>query len=159
MTFDLYTLVDVGTMDSGIIPKSSHKVNNKFKYYIDPKRAGFERIKLKICKTCNIVRPPRSFHWRKWDACIEVHDHHCPWTGTWIGRRTHRKFIKFLFATSNHGFVGLSWVLYPMWILWNKPITNMLKFTGIILTLYAIGIMFLLFFFGMYHLRMAYNNI
>ena len=159
MTFDLYTLVDVGTSDSGIIPKSSHKINNKFKYYIDPKRAGFERIKLKVWKTCNIVRPPRSFHWRKWDAWIEVHDHHCPWTGTWIGRRTHRKFIKFLFATSSHGLVGMLCMSYPLWFVWDKPITNMLKFSGIILMLYAIGIMLLLSFFGVYHLRMAYQNI
>jgi len=43
--------VDVGTSDSGIIPKSTHKVNPEYKYYIDPKRAGFERIKLKACKT------------------------------------------------------------------------------------------------------------
>lgn len=157
MVFDLYTLVDVGTTDPGIIPKS--RLRPAIALYIDPKRAGFERIKLKVCKTCNIVRPPRSFHWKKWDCCIEVHDHHCPWTGTWIGRRTHRKFIKFLFATSNHGFVGLMWILYPLWLVWSKPITNLYKLTGIILAMYAIGIMLLLFFFGIYHLRMVCNNI
>lgn len=88
---DLYILVDAGTTDSGIIPKSSYKVNNDLRYFIDTHRSGHGLIKLKTCKTCNIVRPPRSFHCKKCDSWIEVHDHHWPWTGTWIGRRTHKK--------------------------------------------------------------------
>lgn len=97
---DLYTLVDSGTTEPGIIPKSSSQgVNKKYKFYIDPLRYGHGLIECKPCRTCNIIRPPRSFHCKKCDACIEVHDHHCPWTGTCVGRRAHKKFILFLMST------------------------------------------------------------
>lgn len=48
MCLDLYTLVDVGTTESGIIPKSTHKVNKKYEYFIEPRKAGSDLIKLKI---------------------------------------------------------------------------------------------------------------
>lgn len=159
MCIDLYTLVDVGTSDSGIIPKSTHKVNMKYSYYIDPKKTGCDLIKLKVCKTCNIVRPPRSFHCKKCDSCIEVHDHHCPWTGTCIGRRTHKKFIIFLYATCMHGVVSTILSIYPLYVNYDKPITNMMKLSSIILLAYSIIIALLMFFFGMFHLIMARKNI
>ena len=105
MLYDLYILVDVGTSDPGVIPKSSLPVNQNYQFYIDPQRAGFDTIQLKICKTWNIIRPPRSFHWNRWDAWIEIHDHHWPWTGTCIGRRTHIKFVKFVLTTTALSFL------------------------------------------------------
>jgi palmitoyltransferase ZDHHC9/14/18 len=51
---------------------------------------------LSYCITCNIIRPPRSFHCRTCGVCIEVHDHHCPIMGTCIGRRNIRYFVLFL---------------------------------------------------------------
>jgi len=55
---------------------------------------------LSYCNTCQIVRPPRSFHCRECNVCIEVHDHHCPWVGSCIGRRNLRYFVLFLFNAS-----------------------------------------------------------
>lgn len=60
---------------------------------------------LSYCSTCQIVRPPRSYHCSDCGFCCEVHDHHCPWMGTCIGRRNIRYFICFLFYASLHGFV------------------------------------------------------
>lgn len=63
--------------------------------------------KLSYCSTCNIVRPPRSFHCNQCGVCIENHDHHCPWVGTCIGYRNLKWFIGFLFWTATHAFFML----------------------------------------------------
>ena len=60
---------------------------------------------LSYCNTCQIVRPPRSFHCGDCGVCIEVHDHHCPWMGTCIGLRNIRYFVCFLFYTSMHALL------------------------------------------------------
>lgn len=60
---------------------------------------------LKMCTTCMIVRPPRSFHCSDCGICIESQDHHCPWMGTCIGKRNIKYFLAFLGLTSVHGLV------------------------------------------------------
>ncbi|CDW85688.1 dhhc-type zinc finger family protein [Stylonychia lemnae] len=60
---------------------------------------------LAFCRTCQILRPPRSFHCKTCNICIEQHDHHCPWVGTCIGKRNHRYFSMFLFWTSIHALL------------------------------------------------------
>lgn len=59
------------------------------------------------CYTCNIPRPPRSFHCSDCKACIEVHDHHCPWVGTCVGKRNHRYFFLFTLLTTVHSVYTL----------------------------------------------------
>ena len=61
---------------------------------------------LPYCRTCKIIRPPRSYHCRECGVCVEVHDHHCPWMGTCIGKRNIRYFILFLLQTSIHALIG-----------------------------------------------------
>ena len=58
--------------------------------------------KLSYCDSCKILRPPRAFHCSDCDICVEVHDHHCPWVGTCIGRRNSKYFTLFLLWTSVH---------------------------------------------------------
>ncbi|EED13892.1 DHHC zinc finger membrane protein, putative [Talaromyces stipitatus ATCC 10500] len=53
-------------------------------------------VPVKYCKTCNIWRPPRCYHCRVCDNCVETLDHHCVWLNNCVGRRNYRYFFTFV---------------------------------------------------------------
>ena len=61
-------------------------------------------VPVKYCKTCNIWRPPRCYHCRVCDNCVETLDHHCVWINNCVGRRNYRFFFGFV---STGTFLGL----------------------------------------------------
>ncbi len=61
-------------------------------------------VPVKYCKTCNIWRPPRCYHCRVCDNCVETLDHHCVWINNCVGRRNYRFFFAFV---STGTFLGL----------------------------------------------------
>jgi len=92
-------------MDPGIIPRPDalHSEAREWNPNIAPQNyvesnvnMGGTMKNLKFCNTCMIFRPPRSFHCRLCDNCVERFDHHCPYLGTCIGRRNYGYFSIFL---------------------------------------------------------------
>lgn len=57
-------------------------------------------VPVKYCKTCNIWRPPRCYHCRVCDNCVETLDHHCVWLNNCVGRRNYRYFLTFVSAAT-----------------------------------------------------------
>jgi len=54
------------------------------------------------CRTCKIIRPPRSSHCPDCDNCVLRYDHHCPFVNNCVGQRNYHFFF---------GFVSCVWCL------------------------------------------------
>mmetsp|Transcript_63170 Transcript_63170/g.150622 ORF Transcript_63170/g.150622 Transcript_63170/m.150622 type:complete len:398 (-) Transcript_63170:71-1264(-) len=48
------------------------------------------------CRTCRIVRPPRSSHCPDCDNCVLRYDHHCPFVNNCVGQRNYHFFFGFI---------------------------------------------------------------
>ncbi|ESO84152.1 hypothetical protein LOTGIDRAFT_155477 [Lottia gigantea] len=51
-----------------------------------------------VCKTCNIIRPPRSKHCSTCKKCVHRFDHHCVWTNNCVAGFNQRWFILYLIS-------------------------------------------------------------
>ena len=54
------------------------------------------------CRRCDVVRPHEARHCYECQVCVDDLDHHCPWTGKCIGKRTLFAFHAFLICLSVH---------------------------------------------------------
>ncbi|CAD7925172.1 unnamed protein product [Amoebophrya sp. A25] len=66
------------------------------------------------CRTCMIIRPPRSAHCPDCDNCVIKFDHHCPFLNNCIGQRNYAFFVGYITSvivlgilTLGCGFCGL----------------------------------------------------
>lgn len=67
--------------------------------YVEPRK---KHNVMSYCHSCEMLRPPRSFHCSQCGVCVEGHDHHCPWVGNCIGHRNLGSFTSFLFWCAIH---------------------------------------------------------
>jgi len=70
---------------------------------------GIQRIE---CGQCKMLRPTTASHCYECKLCIEGLDHHCPWTGKCIGKRTIFYFHAFLVLLCIHICLVLVGTLY-----------------------------------------------
>jgi len=75
---------------------------------------GGQPSQFKVCNTCNILRPPRSFHCSFCSNCVADFDHHCPWLGTCVGRGNYRYFCMFLYSVTTYSWFILGSSLYNL---------------------------------------------
>lgn len=52
------------------------------------------------CRTCHIVKPPRSAHCSFCDNCVMRFDHHCPFVNNCVGQRNYLCFFGFTSAVT-----------------------------------------------------------
>jgi palmitoyltransferase ZDHHC9/14/18 len=67
------------------------------------------------CSQCKVWRPQRASHCYECANCVEELDHHCPWTGKCIGKRTLWWFYAFLASLGGHLFVVA--VIFAIWLM------------------------------------------
>ena len=89
-TASLWCLATAHMMDPGIIPRNTSG------------EAPFNPNGLRVCSTCNVVKPARSHHCRECQNCVAIFDHHCPWIGNCVAQRNYRNFV---------GFITITWLL------------------------------------------------
>ncbi|KAJ9202977.1 hypothetical protein DTO164E3_1580 [Paecilomyces variotii] len=106
------SFIHASVVDPGIIPRNLHVMPppdaGSDPLAVGPPTTDWVMIKLatsdvaamdvpvKYCKTCNIWRPPRCYHCRVCDNCVETLDHHCVWLNNCVGRRNYRYFFTFV---------------------------------------------------------------
>lgn len=115
----LSSFIHASTVDPGIFPRNIHPfpptgkedplaigppTNDWVMVRLATSQTAAMDVPVKYCKTCNIWRPPRCYHCRVCDNCVETLDHHCVWLNNCMGRRNYRYFFGFI---STATLVGL----------------------------------------------------
>ncbi|EXJ68414.1 uncharacterized protein A1O5_08206 [Cladophialophora psammophila CBS 110553] len=115
----LSSFLHASLVDPGVFPRNIHPFppeDNRDPLTLGPPTNDWVMVRLatsqtaamdvpvKYCKTCNIWRPPRCYHCRVCDNCVETLDHHCVWLNNCVGRRNYRYFFTFV---STATFLGL----------------------------------------------------
>ncbi|KAE8351496.1 DHHC palmitoyltransferase-domain-containing protein [Aspergillus coremiiformis] len=110
------SFVHASVVDPGIIPRNLHSMpvpdpsddplmicpptNDWVMVKLATSEVAAMDVPVKFCKTCNIWRPPRCYHCRVCDNCIETLDHHCVWLNNCVGRRNYRYFFTFVSSST-----------------------------------------------------------
>ena len=114
-------------------------INNSLIFIENEKKEEEEEIDIKTphifksrkCKTCKIMRPPKSSHCRICDNCILELDHHCFYISNCVGIRNHKNFYLFLlFGTLVSILVHISCLYHFIYVifLFNFEITKNMFF-------------------------------
>ena len=97
-----YNLFKVSTTDPGTYFRNPVPPDFSYKHRPSDRTVtnaeGYSFVE-KYCTTCHIYRSARASHCSSCDNCIDEFDHHCPWTGTCVGRRNYRYFFLFVEIT------------------------------------------------------------
>ncbi|RAK92621.1 palmitoyltransferase erf2 [Aspergillus costaricaensis CBS 115574] len=110
------SFIHASVVDPGIIPRNLHQLpppdpaddplaigpptNDWVMVKLATSDVAAMDVPVKYCKTCCIWRPPRCYHCRVCDNCVETLDHHCVWLNNCVGRRNYRYFFTFVASST-----------------------------------------------------------
>lgn len=89
-------LICGGFTDPGIIQRNNEYKGQNIENRIIKVNKNGHMVKFIYCQTCFHYNPPRTYHCRICNNCIERLDHHCLWMGKCVGKRNYRFFYLFL---------------------------------------------------------------
>ncbi|PLN82151.1 putative DHHC zinc finger membrane protein [Aspergillus taichungensis] len=112
----LSSFIHASVVDPGIMPRNLHQMppidpaddplavgpptNDWVMVKLATSEVAAMDVPVKYCKTCSIWRPPRCYHCRVCDNCVETLDHHCVWLNNCVGRRNYRYFFAFVSSST-----------------------------------------------------------
>jgi hypothetical protein len=109
----LLVLLFAVTCDPGIVPPASVTGDwRELDEVVEEEVKGLV-VRRTVCRTCRVLRPPRSGHCARCDTCVREYDHHCGVLGACVGERTFRFFA--LFGVCGAALAGVMFVR-SVWI-------------------------------------------
>ena len=109
---NLYLIIYLSTSDPGFfIPSDKIETPDKEQLYA---QSSTSMIKLKMCKSCHIIKNLRVFHCRKCGLCILRHDHHCDWLSNCIGVYNHKTFLFLIYTCLLHCTIFILFIIYTI---------------------------------------------
>jgi hypothetical protein len=111
------TLILSNVIDPGIIPPA--RVGDPIPRPVTIHINDVGDVELEVCRTCKILRPPRSSHCTTADVCVRDYDHYCGVINSVVGMHTFRWFTWFMWAAlALVWFIGIISII-KMAVVWD----------------------------------------
>ncbi|XP_077891742.1 uncharacterized protein LOC144372237 isoform X3 [Ictidomys tridecemlineatus] len=91
----LYSLIGMNFSDPGILHRGAFE---QYPETIYNARVNGRLYHMPWCPTCCFHRPPRTFHCKRCNICVEEFDHHCRWVNNCVGHRNIRLYLLLLMS-------------------------------------------------------------
>ena len=163
--FTFFSFLKILKTSPGIQKKENNISNEEFLKYNPFIEIKNKKIFLKYCKSCKIIRRPRTFHCKYCKKCILKHDHHCFILGICIGKKNYFYFIIYIIVSTIYCIkISIINILFikDYGLNFNELFTDKIKLIEIlnlILLVLSLFIFINLIFFIFQHIYLISKNI
>eukprot|EP01041_Mallomonas_annulata_P010461 gene10461-21825_t len=107
--------VSVTSSNTGLLHTSTNNTNTNVHDNTNTSDNNTNTLVMEIeCSLCHMNRPRSAHHCYDCGVCVDELDHHCPWTGKCIGRKTLQSFYIFLWLLALHVLFVLGVFMYAV---------------------------------------------